>query len=283
MYAYRHHDRLGNDPHIPLVDAQWQYTYFRLEVAASDDGGKTWSHLSTIEEQEEDGLWEPLFRLADDGSIQVYCKNVLIPPTRCRANMRCRKDTHETSPSEQNNFMKFSRSEGRTWSKPIQVSGAGVRSRDGMVGVTSLGGGELVAVFEESAEGPLSISAVKSHDDGKTWPPSSRVKLHRPRVGVHPWPIASAPSVTNVGGTLIVAFQTDEDLPPPEANSRLGMILKIITSVDGGNTWGEAQSIPDFPRILWPMMATINDTHFLMVFNVGYRNGGFAQMFMITE
>lgn len=82
--------------------------------------------------------------------------------------------------------MKFSRNQGRTWSNPIQVSGAGVRSRDGMVGVASLGGGELVAVFEESVDGPLSVSAVRSHDDGKTWPTSSRLRLHRPKIGVHP-------------------------------------------------------------------------------------------------
>lgn len=136
--------------------------------------------------------------------------------------------------------MKFSRDQGGTWSKRIEVSGSGVCSRDGMVGVASLGGGQLVAVFEESAEGPLSVSAVRSHDDGRTWPTSSRLRLHQPEIGIHPWLIASAPSIANVGGTLVVAFQTDKEFPPAEGNNRLGMMLKVITSVDCGTTWGEA-------------------------------------------
>ncbi|CAM1501384.1 Fc.00g105460.m01.CDS01 [Cosmosporella sp. VM-42] len=66
LYAYRNHDRTGTDLH---------YTYFRISVSYSDDGGKTFKYLSTMEEKvpnDVSGLWEPYLRLAKDGTLQCY-------------------------------------------------------------------------------------------------------------------------------------------------------------------------------------------------------------------
>ncbi len=53
LYAYRNHDRTGDDLH---------YTYFRISISYSDDGGNNFKYLSTVEEKVPNGvsgLWEP--------------------------------------------------------------------------------------------------------------------------------------------------------------------------------------------------------------------------------
>ena len=59
LYAYRNHDRTGAD---------WHYTYFRISLSYSDDGGRSFKYLSTVAERVPNGvsgLWEP------------YCKSLL--------------------------------------------------------------------------------------------------------------------------------------------------------------------------------------------------------------
>lgn len=68
IYAYRNHDRTGSD---------WHYTWFRISISYSDDGGKSFKYLSTVEEHAPvpntaSGLWEPFLRLARDGTLQCY-------------------------------------------------------------------------------------------------------------------------------------------------------------------------------------------------------------------
>lgn len=64
LYAYRNHDRTGS-----------QYTYYRITISYSDDGGVTFLYLSTVAERPAsgvNGLWEPFLRVANDGSLQCY-------------------------------------------------------------------------------------------------------------------------------------------------------------------------------------------------------------------
>ena len=98
LYAYRNHDRTGTD---------WHYTWFRISVSYSDDGGKSFKYLSTVEEHAPNGvsgLWEPFLRIARDGTIQCYY-------------------SAENAGNDQDNFMKYSKDGGQTWSHWVAVSG----------------------------------------------------------------------------------------------------------------------------------------------------------------
>lgn len=48
------------------------------------------------------------------------------------------------------------------------VSGALLTSRDGIIGVTTVGGSSLIAVVENTENGHFGITSVMSSDDGKT-------------------------------------------------------------------------------------------------------------------
>lgn len=120
LMAFRNHDRVvGTD----------NFSHYRLTLCASDDGGVTWFFLSQIEERiaaaDKNGLWEPLLRIARNGELQVYY-------------------SAENRGSDQDNLMKTSRDGGQTWSQPRTVSGAGIESRDGMVGVAEMNDGTLM-------------------------------------------------------------------------------------------------------------------------------------------
>lgn len=115
LYAYRNHDRTGDD---------WHYTWFRISVSYSDDGGKSFKYLSTVEERAPvpntaSGVWEPYLRLAADGTLQCYYSS-------------------ENNGGDQDNFMKYSHDGGATWSNWVAVSGGDRLSRDGMVGVAPI-------------------------------------------------------------------------------------------------------------------------------------------------
>lgn len=115
LYAYRNHDRTGDDFH---------YTYFRISISYSDDSGVTFKYLSTVEEKvpvanTASGLWEPFLRLARDGTLQCYY-------------------SAENNGGDQDGFMKYSKDGGATWSNWIAVSGGDVTSRDGMIGVAPI-------------------------------------------------------------------------------------------------------------------------------------------------
>ncbi|KAI1475160.1 glycoside hydrolase family 93 protein [Daldinia eschscholtzii] len=234
LYAYRNHDRTGAD---------WHYTYFRISVSYSDDGGKTFKYLSTVEEHVPsgvNGLWEPFLRIARDGSLQCYY-------------------SAENSAGDQDNFMKYSTDGGATWSHWIAVSGGDKNSRDGMVGVAPIdNNGNLIAVFENTETGVFSVNYVLSHDDGRSW--GERGRLYTARNGK----LAGAPQVYNVWGTLVASFMTNEDVEGTSGYD--GAQMKVITSVDGGKTWsgsvvtGEAASH-------WPGIFNRDPTHFLALYS----------------
>jgi len=119
LYAFRNHDRAGDFP-----GGAWRYTWYRLTVCASDDGGRSWRFASQVEERGAmgvNGLWEPFLRVTKDGSVQVFY-------------------SAESDGAEQDNLMRSSRDGGMTWSAPLVVSGSGLVSRDGMTGVAEVNG-----------------------------------------------------------------------------------------------------------------------------------------------
>lgn len=121
LYAYRNHDREGDDLH---------YTYFRISISYSDDGGASFKYLSTVAEKVPvagvaSGLWEPFLRIANDGTLQCYY-------------------SAENNGDDQDGFMKHSSDSGATWSDWVAVSGGDALSRDGMIGVAPIDGNNLM-------------------------------------------------------------------------------------------------------------------------------------------
>jgi Neuraminidase (sialidase) len=200
LVAFRNHDRqTANGP----------YTFFRITICYSDNGGATWTYLSTpaSDPGSVNGNWEPFMRIARDGSLQLYY-------------------SRENNGGDQDSLMRTSTDGGATWSTAKVISGGELSAnRDGMLGIASTGGSGLIAVFETNTNGgPFSIHSVSSNDDGKTW--GNRRDVYIASRGQ-----AQAPQVINVGGTLVASFQSDEDSPGSPA-------AKVVTSTNGGATWG---------------------------------------------
>lgn len=186
------------------------------------------------------GNWEPFLRLAGDGSLQLYY-------------------SRENSAADQDNLMRTSTDGGATWSDSSIVSGAESNDqRDGMTGVATVDGANLIAVFETEAGGYFSINAVTSADDGKTW--GNRHAVYVP-TGTNN--NAGAPQVINVGGTLATSFYTSEDTGDPNQTS-----CKVVTSGDGGVTWGNKVLFGPVTSV-WAGMVDIDQSNFLTLVDHG--------------
>lgn len=234
LFAYRNHDRTGADLH---------YTYFRISISYSDDGGVNYKYLSTVDErvpQGVNGIWEPFLRIARDGSLQVYYSS-------------------ENEAADQDNLMRVSHDGGQTFGAPIGVSGQGLTSRDGMTGVAPTdNNGGLMCVFENT-EDPrgFTVNAVYSSDDGMTW--GGRRRLYTPSKGT-----AGAPQVYNVWGTMVASFMTNEDHDVGKGYD--GGDMKVITSTDGGKNWGPSTIVGPSPAH-WPGLFNLDPTHFLALYS----------------
>ncbi|RWA11335.1 hypothetical protein EKO27_g3787 [Xylaria grammica] len=245
LYAYRNHDRTSSG----------QYTYYRITVSYSDDGGKTFLYLSTVAQRAAsgvNGLWEPFLRVANDGSLQCYYSG-------------------ENSATDQDGYMRQSTDGGLTWSSPITISGAGVTSRDGMIGVAKIDGNNLIAVFENTEIGRFSIDYVRSHDDGRSW--GERGRLYTAANNAE----AIAPQICNVGGTLVASFMTDESIGGTGAD---GGQMKVVTSTNGGNTWSGSVVTGEVASH-WPGLFTRDSTHFLALYSKDGL-GAVSQLYQVT-
>ena len=99
------------------------------------------------------GIYEPLLRIAQDGSVQMFYS----------------EEDNPTADADQNCMMCTSTDGGVTWSAAQTVSGEDRVTRDGMLGVFNTGGGNLIAVFEvfgESVNGSV-VESVTSSDLGR--------------------------------------------------------------------------------------------------------------------
>ncbi|KAF2228901.1 glycoside hydrolase family 93 protein [Viridothelium virens] len=223
LAAFRNHDRT----------APTTYTFFRITVCYSDDGGATWTYLSTpaSDPGPTNGNWEPFLRSAQDGSLQIYY-------------------SRENSAADQDSLMRTSTDGGMTWSDATTISGGELTStRDGMLGVTTVSGSNLIAVFEtETNGGQFTIGSVTSPDDGNTW--GNRQTVYTPTSANAN---ANAPQVINVGGTLVASFQTNEDEPGNDD----GTDAKVLTSGDGGATWGNKLTFSNIESH-WPGLLDID-------------------------
>ncbi|KAL1635925.1 hypothetical protein SLS58_010030 [Diplodia intermedia] len=221
LVAFRNHDQ----------ELDQTYTFFRITVCYSDDGGASWAYLSTpaSDSGAVTGDWEPFMRL-DGDTLQLYY-------------------SRETADDDQDSLMRTSTDGGATWSAATTFTGAELtNARDGMLGVAEMpgGAGQLIAVFEtETGGGKFHIGAVTY--DGATWG-DRRVVYESDGFN------AQAPQVANVGGTLVVSFQTDEDGD---------YVVKVVTSADG-TTWADKTTVMAATSE-WAGLLTLDDSSFLVM------------------
>ena len=236
LLAFRNHDK---DP------STGDYTFYRITISYSDDLGASWSYLSTpaSDPAGPNGNWEPFLRNAQDGSLQIYY-------------------SRENSAADQDSLMRTSTDGGTTWSDATTISGQDTTdTRDGMIGVATVSGSNLIAVFEREQNGLFTVNSITSADDGVTW--ANRQNVYTP-TGTNN--NAGAPQVINVGGTLAVSFMTDEDTQLHEWVTGAG--AKLITSGNGGSSWDNKLEVFD-PQANWPGMVDLDGSSFLFLADYG--------------
>lgn len=238
LVAFRNHSK----------DANGNYTFFRITICFSDDGGKSWQFLSqpASDPAGPNGNWEPFMRLSSRNAnvIQLYY-------------------SRENSRDDQDSLMRTSTDGGANWSTASIISGQNVTARDGMVGVATCGGNNLIAIFESVAPGEtFRVWSVTSADDGQTW--GNRRQVYVPTGDRNN---AGAPQIVCVGGTTLVAsFMTDEDTSAHQWPGQAAM--KVLTSTDFGASWGHKTTVFTAPAF-WPGLLTLNGTTLLALADKG--------------
>lgn len=136
LLAYRNHDKDASSG---------DYTAFRIDVSYSDDKGKTWKYLSTPIKMPGGpiGVWEPLLRVAQDKTLQIYYSK-------------------ELATDNQDQIQRISKDGGKTWGPEKTIAGKKILSRDGMTGVATVEGKKLIAVFESLQDSTFQIDAIDS-------------------------------------------------------------------------------------------------------------------------
>ena len=192
---------------------------FRIRVAASRDGGATWSLLSTADSSDH-GLWEPFLLVTGPRTVHVFYSSEAYQPQYSQVVA-----------------VRTSSDAGKTWGETrVVASKAG--SRDGMASVVVLPNGQWLCFFEATDEAnPFVIKSVRSRDHGKTW--GERSLVYAPG---NSSAFASAPyGILLRDGSIVVTFQTTEDQDSLESSVRPA--LKYVRSGDGGKTWSEPHTI----------------------------------------
>ncbi|BDU16721.1 sialidase family protein [Lysobacter auxotrophicus] len=150
---------------------------YRLNVHASDDGGRTWRFLSTIDRNEDPrgrkdrGVWEPVFTQLADGALSVlYADETLA----------------DGDPSyNQVVSQRLSRDGGASWgAKSVLVKQAGGgKLRPGMPVMSRMQDGRYLLVFEICGDDPQCPVSTKASDDGVAWPDGLGTPLADQRCG----------------------------------------------------------------------------------------------------
>jgi hypothetical protein len=264
LASYRHH--LGC---APARGGGTLCASYSLQLAASDDAGRTWqAQYSTIVNGSV-GMWEPfLFRQQQQhgGELRVaYSQEV-------------------TNHGNQSIVWQRSPDLGKSW-LPLEARGGGEGgvisdgseegTRDGMPGLAVLADGSVLAVFERGqrlgGRFLFRVMARRSFDGGITWG-GARGVYNASRAGYN----AGAPQVvvhrkSSEGGgaseaVVTVSFMTDEDATGPA--SWVGdASVKVITARNGGVggapldfVAADRELVRAGPGALWPgLVATEND------------------------
>ena len=235
LCAFRNHDRASATA----------YSFYRITVCVSEDGGATWKYLSTPASDPAGvtGNWEPFLQQALDGSLQLYY-------------------SRENTRTDQDSLLRRSTDGGKSWTSAQVISGAGIELRDGMIGVarTSANSASKVAIFETGNPGlgnPFSVWTVRSGNDGASWS-SERTVVYQPK-GHN----AGAPQIIRVGDKLVASFGTDED-----GGVWPGGAIKVMVSADQGKTWADKTTVHE-ASVYWGGLLALDEKSFLVLFGFG--------------
>lgn len=241
LAAFRNHD----------LDHHGKYTRYRITVCESFNAGRDWKYLSQAAvKPAPNGVWEPFMRMGRRGEVQMTF-------------------SQELSRIDQDTMLVTSHDQGRTWSPPRAVTGAGEQLRDGMTGIvrtTDRGREVSVMVFETTRhERCFSVECVLSYDDGYTWGWRQVVYEPSPR-GRH----AGAPQIEAFAdGSLAVVFMTDEDTPQDRRAWPSSASIKAVFAgppVDGRIQWHQPAHTVQLPNCFWPGIFRVDDNTLLGVF-----------------
>ncbi|KAH8653533.1 Sialidase [Xylariales sp. PMI_506] len=216
MAAFRNHD----------LNSAGNYTYYRITVCDSPDGGKTWDFLSQAYEYAPPagvqlGIWEPFLRMSADGSkVQLYYSG-------------------ELATNNQQIFLTESSNSGSSWSTPVDLllHSNSDPKRDGMAGIASLTDtatkqDALVMIFETGQNGLFTVNYAVSYNDGASW--GDRSPAYRPSASGHNAGSPQIAAYTSGGKTGLTAlFMTDEDYPSSQVNWPTAAEVKTIVAPAG--------------------------------------------------
>lgn len=195
-----------------LVDG----TSYRLNLYASDDQGRSWNFLSTIDRNEapngrkDRGLWEPMLSVLADGALSVlYADETLADATPAYNQVVSQR---------------ISRDGGKTWQPraSIVAQTGGGKLRPGMPVMARLPDGRYLLVFEICGEDKHCPVSFKVSPDGTRWPQGLGSALPDQRCGPH--------VMVTAAGTAFVSSCQNE----------------VSWSEDGGAHWQR------LPQPAWP-------------------------------
>lgn len=95
------------------------------------------------------------------------------------------------------------------------------------------------------------------------WDISSRSILYDPELTVS---TAQAPSIVNVGGTLVASFMTNEDTPSDTDGDADGGSFKIVSASASASdlVWGNKATISTGAH--WPGLFDVDESYFLALY-----------------
>ncbi|KAF2737431.1 glycoside hydrolase family 93 protein [Polyplosphaeria fusca] len=231
LAAFRNHDRIDRDT----------YSFYRITVCNSSDNGATWSYLSTPASDPGDrkeGNWEPFMKDSLDGTLELYY-------------------SRENPEGDQDSLLRRSTDGGKSWSTAQTISGQGLSTRDGMLGVARIAPNSPteIAIFEAGLNGLFTVNTIRSSNDGTNW-----TRDPNPVYAVS-GKSAGAPQIIRVGNRLVASFGTNEGGGAwPEDGA-----INLLVSRDNGQSWGDKTFI-DQPAH-WAGLLALDDTSFLVLYD----------------
>ncbi len=143
---------------------RWQESY-KVDVYKSEDGGKQWKFLSTVDENHgqegelgwpDKGVYEPHLDYISENELAVFYAN----------------ETHVMEKPGYSQIIseKISTDNGATWGEEIFVAWDSERAyaRPGMPVFAQMGDGRFIVVFEDGVDDDYNVH-YKTSLDGKTW------------------------------------------------------------------------------------------------------------------
>lgn len=214
---------------------------YRLNLYASDDQGRSWQLLSTIDRNEapagrqDRGLWEPMLSVLAEGALSVlYADETLADATPAYNQVVSQR---------------ISRDGGKTWGPKASIVAepGGGELRPGMPVMARLHDGRYLLVFEICGDDKHCPVSAKYSEDGMHWPRGLGLSLPGQRCGPHVM-------VTDAGTAFVSSCQNE-----------------VSWSDDNGAHW-QPVAQPAWPfgfRHTWPALYQLGANEIGVVNNAG--------------